>query len=106
MSKKVAYVTGGMGGIGTAICQRLHKDGFTVIAGCGPTRDYGKWLAEQKAQGCASRYRVAHMVAHPRRMTAGCKLGSVFSSELGGSKLARVKAAVQAFASHTSRKIS
>ncbi|MBS0342257.1 MAG: acetoacetyl-CoA reductase [Proteobacteria bacterium] len=51
MSKKVAYVTGGMGGIGTAICQRLYKDGFTVIAGCGPTRDYAKWLAEQKAEG-------------------------------------------------------
>ncbi|HEY4374733.1 MAG TPA: acetoacetyl-CoA reductase [Burkholderiales bacterium] len=51
MSKKVAYVTGGMGGIGTAICQRLHKDGFTVIAGCGPTRDHAKWLAEQKAAG-------------------------------------------------------
>jgi len=51
MSKKVAYVTGGMGGIGTAICQRLHKDGFTVVAGCGPTRDYTKWLAEQKAAG-------------------------------------------------------
>ena len=48
---KVAYVTGGMGGIGTAICQRLHKDGFKVIAGCGPTRDYNKWLGEQKAQG-------------------------------------------------------
>ena len=28
MSKKVAYVTGGMGGIGTAICQRLDKDGL------------------------------------------------------------------------------
>ena len=51
MSKRVAYVTGGMGGIGTAICQRLAKDGFTVIAGCGPTRDYQKWLDEQKAQG-------------------------------------------------------
>ncbi len=51
MAQKVAYVTGGMGGIGTAICQRLHKDGFKVIAGCGPTRDYNKWLAEQKAQG-------------------------------------------------------
>ncbi|MBP9907714.1 MAG: beta-ketoacyl-ACP reductase, partial [Rhodoferax sp.] len=25
MSQKVAYVTGGMGGIGTAICQRLSK---------------------------------------------------------------------------------
>src|SRR3954465_3577768 len=51
MAKKVAYVTGGMGGIGTAICQRLHQDGFTVIAGCGPTRDFNKWLGEQKEKG-------------------------------------------------------
>ena len=51
MSQKVAYVTGGMGGIGTAICQRLHQEGFKVIAGCGPTRDYTKWLDEQKALG-------------------------------------------------------
>ncbi len=48
---KVAYVTGGMGGIGTAICQRLAKEGFTVIAGCGPSRDWQKWLDEQKALG-------------------------------------------------------
>jgi acetoacetyl-CoA reductase len=48
---KIAYVTGGMGGIGTAICQRLHKAGFKVIAGCGPTRDFDKWLGEQKAAG-------------------------------------------------------
>ncbi len=51
MSQKVAYVTGGMGGIGTSICQRLHKDGFKVIAGCGPTRDHVKWLGEQAALG-------------------------------------------------------
>src|SRR5512134_4114540 len=51
MAKKVAYVTGGMGGIGTAICQRLAKQGFKVIAGCGPSRDFGKWLGEQKALG-------------------------------------------------------
>jgi acetoacetyl-CoA reductase len=51
MAQKVAYVTGGMGGIGTAICQRLHKDGFKVIAGCGPTRDFTKWIGEQKAIG-------------------------------------------------------
>jgi acetoacetyl-CoA reductase len=51
MAQKVAYVTGGMGGIGTAICQRLHKEGFRVIAGCGPTRDFTKWLDEQKAKG-------------------------------------------------------
>jgi acetoacetyl-CoA reductase len=40
-----------MGGIGTSICQRLHKDGYKVIAGCGPSRDHEKWLAEQKAEG-------------------------------------------------------
>ncbi len=52
MNKKIAYVTGGMGGIGTALCQRLFKDGFTVIAGCGPSRDHAKWIAEQAALGC------------------------------------------------------
>ncbi|WP_295641029.1 acetoacetyl-CoA reductase [uncultured Methylibium sp.] len=51
MSKKVAYVTGGMGGIGTSICQRLHKDGFKVIAGCGPSRDHTKWIGEQAELG-------------------------------------------------------
>ena len=51
MSQKVAYVTGGMGGIGTAICQRLYKQGFKVIAGCGPSRNFVKWLDEQKALG-------------------------------------------------------
>ncbi|MCD6027236.1 MAG: 3-ketoacyl-ACP reductase [Solimicrobium sp.] len=36
MRKRIAYVTGGMGGIGSSICKRLCKDGFTVVAGCGP----------------------------------------------------------------------
>ena len=53
MAGKVAYVTGGMGGIGTSICQRLSKAGFSVIAGCGPSRDFNKWLDEQKAAGYA-----------------------------------------------------
>ena len=51
MAQKVAYVTGGMGGIGTSICQQLHHAGFLVIAGCGPSRDFEKWLGEQKALG-------------------------------------------------------
>ncbi|OYX60753.1 MAG: beta-ketoacyl-ACP reductase [Comamonadaceae bacterium 32-67-11] len=51
MNQKIAYVTGGMGGIGTAICQRLAKAGFKVIAGCGPTRDHQKWIDEQAALG-------------------------------------------------------
>jgi acetoacetyl-CoA reductase len=40
-----------MGGIGTAICRRFHDMGYTVVAGCGPTRDFAKWLAEQKDAG-------------------------------------------------------
>ena len=51
MTQKLAYVTGGMGGIGTTMCQRLYQDGFKVIAGCGPSRDHAKWLAEQTALG-------------------------------------------------------
>ena len=51
MNGKVAYVTGGMGGIGTAICQRLARAGFTVVAGCGPNRAFDRWLREQADQG-------------------------------------------------------
>ncbi|MEX3764888.1 3-ketoacyl-ACP reductase [Paraburkholderia phenoliruptrix] len=52
MDKRIAYVTGGMGGIGTSICQRLHNDGFTVVAGCGPNSPRrAKWLEGQKALG-------------------------------------------------------
>ncbi|MEK6615064.1 MAG: acetoacetyl-CoA reductase [Bacteroidota bacterium] len=31
-NNKVALITGGTGGMGTAICERLYKDGFTVVA--------------------------------------------------------------------------
>lgn len=48
---KIAYVTGGMGGIGTSICQRLAKEGYTVVAGCGPSRNFKQWLDEQAALG-------------------------------------------------------
>ncbi|HLS21896.1 MAG TPA: beta-ketoacyl-ACP reductase [Paenalcaligenes sp.] len=51
MSKKIALVTGGMGGIGTAICQRLAADGMMVFAGCGPERSPDQWLTEQKKLG-------------------------------------------------------
>ena len=52
MSQKVALVTGAMGGLGTAICQALSKQGFKVVANClpdFPPRD--EWLAEQKKAG-------------------------------------------------------
>ncbi|MEO7030771.1 MAG: acetoacetyl-CoA reductase [Herbaspirillum sp.] len=48
----MAYVTGGMGGIGTSICRRLCKDGYTVVAGCGPNSTRReKWLGDMRAEG-------------------------------------------------------
>jgi len=42
-----------MGGIGTAICRRLCRDGHVVIAGCGPASQRKEhWLAEMRAEGC------------------------------------------------------
>ncbi len=50
---RLAYVTGGMGGIGTPICRRLCRDGFRVIAGCGPgSSRKDQWVAEMQAEGC------------------------------------------------------
>lgn len=52
MAERIAYVTGGMGGIGTAICKRLSADGYLVVAGCGPnSARKEQWLAEMKALG-------------------------------------------------------
>ena len=52
MAQRIAYVTGGMGGIGTSICQRLSKGGVKVIAGCGPNSPRkDRWIGEQKALG-------------------------------------------------------
>jgi len=50
--QRVVFVTGGMGGIGSAICRRLAAAGHTVVAGCLP--DYGKkeeWLGEMRREG-------------------------------------------------------
>ena len=50
--RRVALVTGGMGGIGTAICRRLCARDHVVIAGCGPgSQRRERWLAEMRAEG-------------------------------------------------------
>ncbi|CAK7028662.1 Acetoacetyl-CoA reductase [Saezia sanguinis] len=51
-TKRIALVTGGMGGIGTVICQYLHKQGHTVIAAHTPNAsNQQEWLSEQKKLG-------------------------------------------------------
>ncbi len=49
---RVAFVTGGMGGIGSAICRRLARAGHTIVAGCLPGYDRkDEWLDEMRGQG-------------------------------------------------------
>jgi acetoacetyl-CoA reductase len=50
---RVALVTGGIGGIGTAICARLAKDGCTVVANHHPSEAAAAeaWKAERAAEG-------------------------------------------------------
>jgi acetoacetyl-CoA reductase len=58
--QKIALVTGGMGGLGTAICRRLHAAGFQVAATYSPAnRSPEGWLAAQRDDGFRFRaYRV------------------------------------------------
>ena len=52
MSQKIALVTGAMGGLGTAICQALAKDGYIVAANCLPNFEpAAAWLGQQEALG-------------------------------------------------------
>ena len=49
---RVAFVSGGMGGIGTAICRRLGQTGHTVVAGCLPGYEKkDEWLGAMRAAG-------------------------------------------------------
>ncbi|MFC0252634.1 acetoacetyl-CoA reductase [Massilia consociata] len=54
MTNRVALVTGGMGGLGTALCRRLHLDGFTVATTFSPSNHrHEAWLAKQRRDGMA-----------------------------------------------------
>lgn len=49
---RIAFVSGGMGGIGTAICRRLGRAGHTVVAGCLPGYERKhQWLDQMRAEG-------------------------------------------------------
>jgi acetoacetyl-CoA reductase len=50
--RRVVFVTGGMGGIGSAICRRLAAAGHTIVAGCLPGYDRkDAWLGAMRKEG-------------------------------------------------------
>ncbi|WP_416885526.1 acetoacetyl-CoA reductase [Marinospirillum sp.] len=51
MQKKIAWVTGGTGGIGSGICQALAKAGYQVVAGYSNESKATAWQQEQKEAG-------------------------------------------------------
>jgi acetoacetyl-CoA reductase len=54
MAQRIALVTGGMGGLGEAICMKLEKMGIKVVVTYSPgNTKYKDWLKEMEAQGHA-----------------------------------------------------
>ena len=52
LSRRVVFVSGGMGGIGSAICRRLARAGHTIVAGCLPGYEKkDQWLGDMRREG-------------------------------------------------------
>ena len=52
MAQRIALVTGGMGGLGEAICMKLERMGIRVVVTHSPSNNkYKEWLHEMESQG-------------------------------------------------------
>ncbi|MGI9296938.1 MAG: acetoacetyl-CoA reductase [Gammaproteobacteria bacterium] len=85
MTKRTALVTGGLGGIGTAICRRLHREGYAVATTYvhnGARLD--KWLAARRAEGCDGFHPYSCDVSRWDECVA---LGEKVERDLGGADI-------------------
>ena len=83
MSNRVALVTGGTGGIGTAICQELYTQGFTVVAGynSGGNHDKAKaWQAEQRSMALNLTSHMAMFQILNQRVSASRELQKIMAT--------------------------
>lgn len=52
LNSRLALVTGGMGGLGASICERLAADGMRVVATYSPSNDHtARWLTLHQREG-------------------------------------------------------
>ena len=51
-NKRVVLVTGATGGLGTAMCRKLHGDGYRVVGNFHTKEKADKWGAAMKNDGC------------------------------------------------------
>ena len=59
MDNKIALVTGGVGGIGTAACKRLANDGFFVVANYAIAGSEARWQQAMADAGLAAQSALA-----------------------------------------------
>jgi acetoacetyl-CoA reductase len=53
MAKRIALVTGGMGGLGESVSTKMHHAGFQVVVTHSPgNKSAAQWVADQKGKGC------------------------------------------------------
>ena len=50
-SKRTVLVTGATGGLGTAMCKKLHKDGYNVVGNYHTKEKAEKWMEQMKREG-------------------------------------------------------
>lgn len=82
MTQRIALVTGGIGGIGSAICKEFVDEGYCVVANYYPAEEKNakKWLRERKKEG----YEDVHIVPGDVTSYESCdEMADIIREEIG-----------------------